>query len=236
MIATDTRISYGRSMGQTKEFNDDNEKLQSLNDMGWIAGAGAYSFIQIMQEKLRNSKITLNEQIKQLFIESYSEIEKLNIYDKKTLDVTGIVASWIAFDPNVSILPLFRVGIFSKKTISEEMAAPMLEKNIIHLFYPYEYLVDKSIIDEFGKKYPPNYIFDGDYNRFIYQISCIFKEIASNSKSVSSTCDIGIMNIDNNGINKIQVKEDVNHLIDDYKNDYKNTKFEVVWSTQNKSK
>jgi hypothetical protein len=220
-------------MGQTVKFSDDNVKLVNLPDMGWIAGAGAHSFIEIMKDKLQNSLITSNEQVKQLFLESYREVEKLNIYDKDTLDVTGIAASWIGFNPEVSVLPLFRVGIFSDKTVSDEIAAPMLEKDMIYLLYPYEYMIDKEKVNTFEVKFPLKYIFDGDYNTFIYKISCMFKEISSNSKSVSSVCDIGIMTIDNNGIHKIQVKEDVDHLIDDYKNDYKNTHFELVWSTQN---
>lgn len=234
MIATDTRISYGRSMGRTSLFCDDNDKLLNLDDMGWMAGAGAYSFIEIMQDKLQDRRIISNEQVKDLFIESYCEIEKLNIYDKETLDTTGIAVSWISFNPEISWLPLFRIGIFSNKTILEETPVPMMEKNIIYLLYPFEYIVDKEKINEFNRKYSLNYVFDGDYNKFIYTIACIFNEIASNSKSVSKICDIGLMNIDSNGIQKISIKEDVDHLLGDYKNNYENTNFNVVWSTQNK--
>lgn len=232
MIATDTRISYGRRMDDAIKFTDDNEKLEDLPDMGWLAGAGAHSFIEIMKDKLRQSIITSNEQVKNLFIESYSEIEELNIYDKNTLDITGIATSWIGFNPKISLLPLFRVGIFSSKTIYEKIAAPMLEKNMIYILYPYEYIIDDKRIDEFEKKYSLNYIFDGDYYKFIYLISCMFKEITANSKSVSNICDMGIMNFANNGIQKIRIKENVNHLIADYNNGYRNTKFEVVWSIQ----
>lgn len=45
VIATDTRIVYGRDGGKSGNYSDNNEKLISLKNMGWTSGVGLSEFL-----------------------------------------------------------------------------------------------------------------------------------------------------------------------------------------------
>lgn len=222
IVTTDTKICWRNIFDESVNDTSDNEKLLDLK-VGWFAGAGASDLIDDVGLSLSEMVYIDTNKLKNIYSKSYTaNIEKAE-YDKYWLDITAIVTSWIQYDQKP-----FKIGIVGFNLETNQIQAREPDENNIELLWPKEYIEDHSKILALIQKFN-NFPCDTLYS-CMNQIFCIFKEITENSKSVSETCDTGILVCDNNSLKKIRITDNIDRLIADYKNDYSNITQKLVWS------
>jgi len=211
IIATDTRICFGTDADNISKFTDNNEKLISINKMGWCAGAGNDLLISNFKNSIINGEINETNDLKNIFIEEFNKVSQNNLNKKTLIPETAVLVSWSGTD-YFTKEPCCRVGILSDNK-SEGMEI-MLNNNIDTLF-PYDYFHNEELVKSFWQNnisdYKFNYKeFNSSLENILKNIFDMFKEINLNSKMVSSTCDVGIQLIDSR---KIRITNDLDILI-----------------------
>lgn len=206
IIMTDTRITYGKDaeMG----FDDNNEKLVSIPNMGWAAGVGVFDFIHKFNRKLGKMKHTTVQVIEELFEKTLEQEKHKHEFIRDYIDSTVITCSWVGAQDNKN---KFRVGLLNNEHFGNRLVE--LGQNHITVLYPYDYLDDLSKVENLEKRFSMYSEFDGNLEKLLQYLLQIFAEISANSYGVSRICDIGIQVYLDNDLYKFQLKEDVRPLI-----------------------
>lgn len=200
LIATDTRITWGKH-GEFG-YTDGNEKLIDLHDLGWAAGAGLSSFLDSFKKKLGEEDIRNTDRIKEIFDEIYDNEVKQYPYYQGEIDQSVASASWLGMSNDDIFL---RVGIFSK---SIEGTMGFMLNDRFYLFYPSNYLEDLKLVRDFENN--NDLIFTYDYmnpsslQQLIQKVVIMFKQISESSEGVSKDCDIGIICLSREGVQKLK--------------------------------
>ena len=200
LIATDTRITWGK-YGEFG-YTDGNEKLIDLQNMGWAAGAGLSSFLDLFKNKLSEEDITDTDRIKDIFEEIYNE--EVCQYPELQNEIRQSVASasWLGMTNNDIFL---RVGIFSKN-IDDTIG--FLLNDRFYLFYPRNYLDDLVLIKNFEENNDLDFTYDymnpSSFQQLIQKVFIMFKQISETSDGVSNNCDIGIIYLSREGVQKLK--------------------------------
>lgn len=224
IILTDKRVSFGKyaEFG----YSDDGEKLINLSDMGWAAGAGVSEYLYDLKQNLSSENI---KDVKDI-INVYQKISNTYFidpnYSKEDIDMSAVVASWLGFDEKICFFK-FNVGILSSQHISEN-GIKTLSPNQIFTLYPIDYLDNQNKISSLLSKHGCEHQFDGDINKLYEKIFGLFREIAEDSKYVSTTCDIGLHLIQKDGVYKIKLSGEINELMNELKEGRIQERYEVV--------
>jgi hypothetical protein len=209
LILSDNRVSYGKyAQGG---YSDDYEKLVNLKDMGWAAGAGAADYLDELKQRLAVTPINNVEEIIKIYQEVSDSFSSNSIYSGDDIDMSAAVASWLGFDEHLDFFK-FNIGILSPNHIDQE-GLKCVGPNQIFTLYPVDYLENENKILDLLNRHGCEYQFDGDLNTLYKKVFSIFKEIAQNSDFVSSSCDIGLHMIQNDGIYKIRFSGEIDNLI-----------------------
>lgn len=217
LISTDTRITYGNSITHTISHSDDNRKLYNLKNLGWVAGVGASTFIDIFKEKISSTEIHYVDQLKDIFQECYMETQKLSIYSKEILDITGIVASWKGLSNNGVKL---RVGVFNKEFVqSASEGLPIVENNNIFILPPYSFIKSPKLMEDLNNEFSFYYEWDSKMYTLLEKIIEIQKYVTYKADSVSHFCEIGMEIITPEyEYEKIRVKGELTEILNSIQN------------------
>ena len=198
ILATDTR---GISFDGKK---DDTCKKLLEHKYGWLANVG----FSLLSHPLMNllNEADLEDDILDLLTESYNKLIQLwnepeEIY---MLQKSIVAVSWIG--NKITILQY-------KKAPNTKAVITDIEKNKIYILYPPEYSKFPKKVCLLRNKYN-EFNFIGEITECVLQICKIFKEIASNSDSVSNICEIGVLI----NQNRITYKDDVDRIISTFEN------------------
>lgn len=205
IIATDTRISYGKNA--EFGFHDDQEKLINLKNFGWSAGVGLGKFLDEFKYALGNAEVHSVGEIEEIFSKT---VEKASIEQpefKEYIDNSVASFSWIGSDEGKI---LCRLGLISKEAFDSRVK--LLGNGNIFVMYPPEYLNNPELAFELEERYGVVHPFNGSLDDILKTILSIFAEIADKSNSVSDTCDVGIMCILPDGVYKGRIKGEVSLL------------------------
>jgi hypothetical protein len=213
LILSDKRVSYGRyaEFG----FSDDYLKLVNLPEMGWAAGAGAGDYLDQLKETLANTEILSVADIMKVYQAVTTSFSSNSFYSEQDIKNSAVVASWIGYDEQTEFIK-FRMGILSSDHIGKEGIAS-LNDNQIFTLYPIDYVEDTSKVSDVLNKYGEEHHFDGDLNALFEKVFSIFEEISRTSDFVTSTCDIGLQLLQNDGIYKIKFSGEISELLQEVK-------------------
>lgn len=202
ILMTDTRITFGKNA----EFgwDDENDKLVSIPNMGWVTGVGVSDFISRFHEKLTKTKISTVRNIEDLYMKTLENEKREFAYLGNHIDSTVITCSWLGLGDDS-----IRLGMFCKEYFGHNLVE--LLNNQINILYPYDYLEDFSKIDKIQNRIKFEY--NGNFENLLELLLLIFAEISANSPGVSSICDIGIQLFLGNEVYKLRIKKDISPLI-----------------------
>lgn len=217
VIATDTRIVYGKYGGLLGLYSDDNEKLFNLESgsFGWIAGAGLCDILDEFKDKI--AKIIIDKPINiDVIVEIYKDCLQKGYAKwgdlKRDIDNTAASISYLGYTETENDFSM-RIGILSKKLLDTTEELPRLDYENFFVLFPSEYIDNRELVEEFEKKFPVSYPFKNDLNDLLLKILGMFLYIKSNSSSVSNICDIGLYLVNLDGIFKIRIRDDAATLV-----------------------
>ncbi|WP_316569612.1 hypothetical protein [Neobacillus sp. YIM B06451] len=213
IIATDTRISWGKNAEYG--YDDDNEKLVDLPQMGWTSGVGLGWFLDTFKENLAAEEISNPAQIEEIYSQAIMETMESRPGFEEEINKSALAASWIGLSEERDKV-FCRIGLLNKELFGEVIK--LLPFNQLFVLYPWEYLENPERANEFEGRYSFYHEFDGDIIAILKKICSMFDEL-SETKSVSKICDIGVQFIAPDGIYKIRIREDIQLIIDELNKD-----------------
>jgi len=218
-VVTDTRISYGLSMDDIKYYKDNKDKLYNISNMGWCAGVGANGFINYIKEEISSVNITSTSEVQMIYKNALEKSFRFKEYNSDAVSMTGLVVSTVTFNSELCT-PVTRVIILSSDNTNDDNNVYYLNKNIIYIMYPINYINNTKLIDDLITKINLNHEFNGDVEEILYKILTIFSIISSNSNGVSKICDIGLQYYSQteNKFVKGRIKDNIDILIESYYN------------------
>ncbi|WP_339271711.1 hypothetical protein NYE54_09205 [Paenibacillus sp. FSL K6-1330] len=223
IILTDNRINWG--MEQEYGYEDGQEKLFNIPEMGWAGGAGLSLFINDFKKSLAEEKVSEVQNIIDIFKNSvdYSKNEAPEY--SEVIDESVAIASWIGATEAMDKI-LFRVGVLSKKHFGNQMG--LLNENEIFVVYPPEYLRSIEKVRELEERYKLKIEHDFDLSEILIRMLHIFNEISQNSKFVSTTCDVGLQFMAEEGLIKAKISGEITKLINKLENGDVSSCIEII--------
>ena len=221
LIATDTKRSFGGDrMGEKPFFT--NDKCQKLHKMryGWGAGAGCVDLIDDVIIQIDSIQNGTQEDRTEVYLDCLMRHVLLMKYSPDDLNDTGIAISALVVN-KADVVPASIIYAYSLHTSPSKKYVPIINKEQICIMYPIEYLRDDTLLKEFLAHYSME--FKGNMIQCVVRICELFDEIQKHSTgSVSRICDIGIVNIEPLGIEKIRIRDDVDRIKNDTDNNFRN--------------
>lgn len=214
LIATDTRITYGRTMGLPHcHYTDDNEKLHLLTNMGWAAGVGVGDFLAQLKYALQKNNSEHRDVfvLKTIFRQVYEDFYRDWPYEKDDVRFSGLCASWTGFDPDISQI-FFRIGIFSDGSVLDTQME-IARNDQFFLLWPYDYFIAETKREEFCGLHETDFQYDDNLEELLLKTFTMFKTISNTSNSVSNICDVGITMLYDNMPHRLRFTGLVDELI-----------------------
>jgi hypothetical protein len=195
--------------------------------MGWSAGVGLADFLDEFKDKLSKNDISNLDDMSAVFCQTIDNVKKRKNEFFKEIDNSALSVSWISNDQEDVY---FRIGILSKEHFNEKVI--LLPENMIYILYPSDYVDDTKKVEELEKEFGMTLKYNWDLENVINDLLNIFHWIATDSPSVSRTCDIGLQFATSEGIFKAKLSGDVSDLIEDLVHERIWERLEVVHHTK----
>ncbi|SET94965.1 hypothetical protein SAMN05421676_11224 [Salinibacillus kushneri] len=205
ILMSDDRVTYH---GDKVHFEDGNNKLIELPNMGWSVASGLTDFIDAYKLKLAKSDIRSVEDIVNSFSSSIKTAISEKPFLKSDIDNSEILATWFGTERDINTLA-FHMGLLNKHKVNDNGMA-VLQRNNIYIGFPYGFNHDK--IEEYRRKYAT---FKDELNlsKILNFLLQAFYEISSQSDYANTHCDIGIHMFDSDGIYKIRISGESKDLL-----------------------
>lgn len=205
IVATDTRISFGKDA--EFGYQDGVDKLVNLPQMGWSAGAGFASFLDVYKDRVGAEEIIDPNRVAVIFDEVFEEaiVSEPHFADHIKESVASL--SWVGLvDGEVQM----RLGLLSQKFKNDERGSlGLVLDDSFSIFYPSNYLENPDMVEAFEKANDLNFTYNpADSDSFIGLISKIatmFCQISDNSAGVSNVLDVGVLRFTSDGLEKLKI-------------------------------
>lgn len=208
IIITDNRINYGEH--QEFGYDDNRKKLFDLPEMGWACGAGLSEFIDSFKKLLVTEPIEDNFKIVEIFKKAIKSAKSANPDLVDIIDNSVVMASWCGGSLDLKEFS-FRVGVLSKTHFDDQMG--LLNNDNIFVVYPPEYLNSIEKVRDLEDRFPLKMDSNAGIETILERMLTIFNEISENSKFVSTTCDVGMFLLTNEGFVKSKIAGESNELL-----------------------
>lgn len=207
IILTDNRINHGPN--QEFGYDDDHQKLFSLDNlMGWSSGTGLSEFLSDAKKELSKSEVKIIKDIGSIFEKVATTAKNIDPDMTEYIDNSVLVVSWWVIDENGIV---FRVGMLCKEQFGSDVA--FIEKDIIEIVYPGDYLNDQEKVESLLKKHSLK-VEGNNLEVTLETMFRIFKDISKTSSQISTTCDLGILSFSRVGILKSKISGEIDTLIE----------------------
>ncbi|MBG9812370.1 hypothetical protein ABD68_12420 [Bacillus endophyticus] len=217
IVMSDTREGKTDKNDPNYPYEDGIQKLYSIPRLGFITGAGDGEFLNKVKENVIKKRYIKNIiEITNIFEETANNEKTMYPSYAEEIDSSYIVYSWRGANTDGS--DLFGINIISEsyRDLYDGTNMRGIQENELAIIYPSDLVNKKEEINNFVERVQNLDVKALPFNRLIFEMLKLFRDISALSEESSSECEIGVLYLSklDQLYYKQGTREDVNKLID----------------------